>query len=121
MNVKDLMAILTRLDPETEVVIDVQVPYDSIGPTPSAAIKHAVKGFDWENGTVRLCTEQKLVLFNEEQYKHFCVMKTEARKERSDAWNKLNIRSMSYEESIEVSKDIDKNVHPLFKGSYNER
>lgn len=120
MTVAELIERLQRLRPETEVVVTVNVPYDSIGPSPSAMVTHAFSGFDWDNGTVRLCTDGNLVDFNKEQFEVFKQMKDEARKTRRDAWNKLGGRNLSYEQAKELEEQMDKDVHPLFKGSYNK-
>lgn len=120
MTVAELIERLQRLRPETEVVVAVNVPYDSIGPSPSAMVTQAYSGFDWDNGTVRLSTDGNLVKFNDEQFAAFQEMRKEARKTRSDAWKKLGGRNLSYEDAKALEEQMDKDVHPLFKGSYNK-
>lgn len=120
MTVQELIERLQRLRPETEVVVTVNVPYDSIGPSPCAKVTNAFSGFDWDNGTIRLTTDGHLVKFNDEQFEVFKQMKNEARNTRRDAWNKLGGRNLSYEEAKALEEKMDKDVHPLFKGSYNK-
>ena len=120
MTVQELIVRLQRLRPETEVVVSVHVPYDSIGPSPCAKVIQAVSGFDWDNGTVQLHTDGNLVKFNDEQYAAFQDMRKEARKTRSDAWNKHGGRNLSWEDAKKLEEIMDKDVHPLFKGSYNK-
>lgn len=120
MTALELIECLQRMKPETEIVVVVNVPYDSIGPSPSAMVTQAFSGFDWDNGTVRLSTEGNLVKFNDEQFSAFQEMKKEARKTRRAAWNKLGGLNLSLEAAKELEEQMDKDVHPLFKGSYNK-
>lgn len=120
MTAQELIERLQRMKPETEIVVAVNVPYDSIGPSPRAMVTQAFSGFDWDSGTLRLSTEGNLVKFNDEQFAAFQQMKKEARKTRSDAWHKLGGRNLSWEDCKALEEQMDKDVHPLFKGSYNK-
>lgn len=120
MTAQELIEILQRLRPETEIVVSVEVPHSTIGPSPCAKVTRAYSGFDWDSGTLQLQTEGHLVKFNDDQIKVFRQMKRETEKARNDAWNKYGGRHLSYEEATELSKSskMETKVHPLFQNSY---
>lgn len=125
MTAKELIEILQRHDPELEVVINVTLPHSTMGASPCSKISSAYRGIDWESGTIRVHPQGNLVMLNDAQYAEFNKMKNVAQKTRSAAWKaveKTIDKSLSYDERMEIfnSHDLDKDVHPLFKGNYKK-
>lgn len=116
MTVQELIDALSKADPTSEVVIDVNVPNTTIGPSPSAKVLSAFNGFDWDNGTFRLQTDGDLVKLNKSQMDAFNNMKKEASTVRRKAWNSID-KELSFEDKMAISKskEFEKDVHPLFK------
>lgn len=116
MTVKELIALLSKADPDNEVVVEVEVTHDTVGASPSAGVVAAYNGFDWERGTFRLKTNSNLIKLNDHQMVEFKLMKKEARITRQKEWETRD-KKLSFDETMELSKkgEYEKNVHPLFK------
>lgn len=59
MKVKELKAILSHLKDDDELVVSV-LNQGKIGPSASVKVTNICSGFDWDNGTVIIYTEQPL-------------------------------------------------------------
>jgi len=51
---------------DSEVVIEISLPYSTIGSTPSVGIKSVFSGFDWDAGKFFIRPEKDLTYPNEE-------------------------------------------------------
>lgn len=59
MRNKDLIAILEKLPPENEVVIENSI-FGTLGGTPSVNIEYVVNGFDWDSGRIIIFPEMEM-------------------------------------------------------------
>lgn len=60
MKVSEAIAMLERMNPDDNLVIDYDIGHVTVARRPSMAIKGLYPGFDWENGEVRICAETRL-------------------------------------------------------------
>ena len=64
MKLSELTAMLNRhagrLDDDPEIVVDIQLPFSTIGPSPSVPVKTVGFGFDWNKGKFFIYPMEKL-------------------------------------------------------------
>lgn len=58
MKVSELNRILGYCDEDSEVVVQVKLPYATVGGTPFVKVKNANAGFDWDSGKFIIVTEE---------------------------------------------------------------
>lgn len=107
MKVKDLISQLQKFDPECNVHIPVTLTRSTIGQSPSASVRDAVKGIDWDNSTVYIRPDGNLVSLTEQQFEHFKSEFREAERLRHTFWRK----------GISDPVIIEKDMNPLFKST----
>lgn len=115
MTVAEMIAVLSGMPPEWEVVIPVETTFDTIGSTPASPITSVVAGFDWDNGYVHLYSNDNIIRFSDEQMIEFKQMLNTARKTRKAAWDTLKARGLTFDEMLK--EDTEKNVHALFRAT----
>lgn len=73
MKVKELIAELSRANPEDKVAVEIDKGFVTIGGTPRVDVEAVRNGFDWDHGTFFLLLEDGKMLTDitrEEYYEH---------------------------------------------------
>jgi hypothetical protein len=60
MKADQLKQMLQRVDGDTDIMISIKLPFSTVGAIPMVSVKHAYKGFDWENGKFIIDPEELL-------------------------------------------------------------
>ena len=60
MKAEQLKQMLERVKDDDEVMIAIKLPFSTVGAIPMVPVKHAWKGFDWENGKFIITPEEEL-------------------------------------------------------------
>ena len=63
---------------DPEVVIQIKLPYSTVGGTPTVKIKNAQMGFDWDSGKFIFTTEEPLTPSNRDFVKQMKEMQDRA-------------------------------------------
>lgn len=113
MKVRDMIALLSTMPPDSEVVIPVHITFDTLGSTPATHVTSITAGFDWDSSYVHLNCDDHMVRFTDEQFVEFNMMKNDTRKIRSATWKQLQNNNLSYDDMMNA--DTETGVHPLFR------
>lgn len=61
----DRIFAVDRRASEIEVVIDISLPYATVGGSPCAKVRDIFKGIDWDNGKLFICPKEDLTISDE--------------------------------------------------------